>query len=241
MSHVWCADDTFFGDLILIGNENLIVDHPKEEETPAIRDALLQGQSPAAVLSSTALNIPLTSVTKIVTDLHDDMIEIHYKAGDEDKTKNLHLADCEKRDEVLVALKQIYGDRFKHYEEKQSLVQAIWGPVFSLTILPCIAWLLAAAAADLKSGEASPEQADGLFELILVWVMQLFGPTGIWVVAGILMFLTAVLLQNRVRKPPVVVTLQAEPYRPHTTLKLIAKYLALFALWAFIARVIYVS
>ena len=55
------------------------------------------------------------------------------------------------------------------------------------------------------------------------------------------MFLTAVLLQNRVRKPPVVVTLQAEPYKPHTTLKLIVKYLALFALWAFIARVIYIS
>jgi len=38
MSHVWCADETFFGDLIMIGNENLIVDRPREEESAAIRD-----------------------------------------------------------------------------------------------------------------------------------------------------------------------------------------------------------
>lgn len=236
MSQVWCADETFFGDLIMIGNENLIVDHPKEDETPAIRDALLNGQSPAAVLSSTALNIPLTAVTRIVTDKQDDMIEIHYSIGDVDKSKNLHLADTDKRDEVLAALKSIYGARFKEYEEQQSVAQAIWGPLLSLTLLPCIAWIMAAAAGDLASGAASADQADRLFEVIFVWVLQLLGPTGIWVTAGVFIFLTLILFQQRVRKPPIVVTLQAEPYKPHSMLRLIVKWAILIGIWALIVR-----
>lgn len=239
MANVWCADDTCFDDLIFLGNENLIIDSPEEDKVPQIRDALLGGQSPAGVLGSDALNIPLTSVVKISTDRHDDDIEIEYKSGDDTKDKTLRLATPEKRDEVLAALKTVFGARFEEFEEAWSTPRAVFGPLMALTIFGGLTWLLAQAAAlirDAEAGELADAANSGSKALFAV-ILDFFGPTGVYVIGGLICVLCVMALAGRIKEPPIMVTLQEPPFKAHSTVKLIGKYILLVGAWLFVAKI----
>ena len=106
MSAVWCADDTFLGDLIYLDDASLVIDSPDDEKTPGIKQALLGGTPAAQVLSSDSTNIPLLSITSVRTDRNDEDIEIHYKSGKETEEHTLRLSSKEKRDEVMESLGQ---------------------------------------------------------------------------------------------------------------------------------------
>lgn len=225
MSNVWCADDTFLGDLIYLGNENLIVDSPDTDDTPKIREALLSGQSPASILSSDALNIPLHAVTRIVTDRHDEDIEISYKDGSDEKDKTLRLASPEKRDEVFAALKLVYGDRFEEHEEVLSRPQALVNPVLSLTIFAALTWLFANAARLIRAAEeveisGSRRGAKAIF----AWVLDFLGPIGVSVIGGLICLICVLAIYNAAKQPPVMVTLQAGKYKSRSTVKMLFKY-----------------
>ena len=72
MSAVWCADETFLGDLIYLDEGNLVIDSPDDEKAKQMKQALLGGTPAAQVLSSDSVNIPLLAVTSIRTDRNDE-------------------------------------------------------------------------------------------------------------------------------------------------------------------------
>jgi len=239
MSNVWCADDTFLGDLIYLGNENLIVDSPDKDDAPRIREALLSGKSPGSVLSSDARNIPLHAVTRIVTDRHDEDIEIHYRKDKEDKEKTLRLASPEKRDEVFAALKQVYGDRFEQHEEALSRPQAVANPLVSLTIFGALTWLFASAASEIRAAEEIEISGNRRgAKAIFAWVLDFLGPIGVSVIGGLICLLCALAVYQSVKQPPVFLTLQAGPYKKRSSIKMIFKYGVVAVVWFFAGKLL---
>ncbi len=241
MTSVWCADDTFLNDLIFLDDRSLIVDRTKEEQAETQKAALMSGQSPASVLSSDCLYIPLTSVVRISTDRHDEDIEIAYKADDEVKEQTLRLSSPEIRDQVFATLKQIYGDRFEEFEEAYSRPQAAFGPLMALTITAALSWLLAAAASELRGAESYEISGSrqGL-KALLAGTLEFVGPIGVYVVGGLIGLLSALLLIKNLQQPPLMVTLQEPPYKKQSAVKLVGKYAILGVVWFYAAKLLLV-
>ena len=238
MTHVWCADDTFLGEMIFLDDHSLIVDAPDEADVPRIRDALLGGSTPASVLSSDSTNIPLLSITRIAANRHDEDIEITYKKGRDTDEKTLRLASKEKRDEVYARLKAAFGDKFKEYEDAYGAPRACYASLMGLTIFGFLTWIFAMAARDLRAGEdyeasGSHEGAKALF----AWALDLLGPVGVAIIGGVISLLYAAAAVMNFRRPPVMLILQAERHKPQGAIVTALKYGVLLVVWAFLAWV----
>lgn len=238
MSAVWCTDDTFLGDLIFLNDSNLIVDSPDKEKAPAMKQALLGGSPAAQVLSSDSVDIPLLSIVSIQTDKNDDEIEVHYKNGKEVEDKTLRLASSEKRDEVYAALKAAFGDKFTETEDAYSVPQAAFASLMSLTVFGLLTWFGAWFAGALRAAEdyeisGSNQGAKALIATIL----EFLGPTGVYVIGGIICALCAWSLFSRVTQPQVMMILQEAPYKKASKFKLVLKYAGLLAIWALVLKI----
>lgn len=240
MSAVWCTDETFLGELIYLNESNLVVDSPDDNKAVQIKDALLGGTPAAQVLSSDSTDIPLLSITSIKTDKNDDEIEIQYKSGKEVEDKTLRLASKEIRDDVYDRLKAAFGDRFTETEDAYSVPQAAFGSLMALTVFSLLTWGGAKFAEILRAADDYEIEGSrqGLKALI-AWVLELLGPIGVYVIGGLICALCAFSLYSRVTQPQVMLILQEEPYKKASKIMLGLKYLGLFAIWYFVARILF--
>ena len=236
MTSVWCADDTLFGEMIFLDDSNLIVDLPEEKHVDRMRDALLGGTAPAAVLSSESTNIPLLAVTKISIDRHDEDIEIEYREGKETKDKTLRLTSRDKRDEVYAQLKTAFGEKFAEHRDDYSVLRAVYASLVALTIFGFLTWVFAAAAAEIRAGEAYDTGGDGAKALFAA-ALNVMGPVGVSVLGGVICAVYAFAAFLNVRQPPSMLILQAEPYKAQGPIKTAVKYGILLLMWAFLAKV----
>jgi len=238
MSEVWCANETFLGQLIFLNDSNLVVDSPDDDKTVQIKDALLGGTPVAQVLSSDSVDIPLLSITSIKTDRNDDEIEIQYKSGKETEDKTLRLASKEIRDDVYARLKAAFGDRLTETEDAYSVPQAAFASLMSLTVFGILTWAGAWFATALReAGEYEIEGSRQGLKSLIAWVLELLGPVGVYVVGGLICALCAFSLYSRVTQPQVMLVLQEAPYKKASKIMLSLKYIGLFAIWYVVARI----
>lgn len=240
MNAVWCSDETFLDQLIYLNESNLVLDSPKDEKADEIKQALLNGTPAARVLSSDSVDVPLLSIVSISTDKSDDEIEIKYKSGKEVEETTLQLASPEVRDDVYQALKSCFGDKFTETEDAYSTPQAAYGSLMALTIFGILTWGGANFAAALRAAEdyEISGRKQGLKKLV-AWVLEAIGPTGVYVVGGLICALCALTLYSRVTKPQVMLVLQEAPYKKASRIVLGLKYLALFAIWFVVGRILF--
>lgn len=240
MSAVWCADQTFLGDLIYLSDSNLVIDSPDDDKAVQIRDALLSGTPVAQVLSSNSVDIPLLSIVSIKTDRNDDEIEIQYKSGKETEDKTLRLASSEIRDDVYAGLKSAFGDRFTETEDAYSVPQAAFGSAMALTVFGILTWAGAWFAEILReAGDYEIEGSRQGLKALIAWVLELLGPVGVYVIGGLICALCAFSLYSRVTQPQVMLVLQEGPYKKASKIMLGLKYLGLFAIWYVVARIVF--
>lgn len=240
MNAVWCADDTFLDQLIYLNESNLVVDKPKDDQVEEIKEALLSGTPTAKVLSSDSVDVPLLSIISISTDKNDDEIEIKYKSGKEVEETSLKLASPELRDEVYVALKSSFGNKFVETEDAYSKPQAAYASLMSLTIFGLLTWGGAKFASLLRAADDYEIEGSrqGLKALI-AWVLELLGPIGVYVIGGLICVLCTMSLYSRITQPQVMLILQEGPYKKASTIMLGFKYLLLFAIWYVVARIVF--
>lgn len=238
MSAVWCADDTFLHELIFLNDSNLVVSSPEKEKSEEIKQALLAGTPAAQLLDSDSTDIPLLSIVSIKTDLNDDEIEVHYKSGDDVEETTLRLASKEIRDEVYQKLKERFGDRFSETEDVYSIPRSAFGALMWLTIFSLGTWGAANFASLLRAAEDYEINGSkqGLKQLI-AWVLEFLGPTGVYIIGGIICAICALSVFNSVVKPERMLIFQEQPYKRPSQLLLIPKYIALIAVWYFVVRV----
>ena len=242
MTQVWCgSEELLFGGLIVLTDDTLALADPDKKQLPATRQRLLAGEAPSAVLGSDATIIPIAAVRRFVTDVHDEDIEVEYASGASNETETLRLASGEKRDEVFAALKTAAGDRFTEYEESFSVPRSAFAPLMTLTICGALTWVFARAAQDVSSGANDPGFQSDTLKAIMLWFMRLFGPTGVYIVGGLLCALCLLSLVMRVKRPPTLLILNQGKHRPGTKLGLVFKYLLLLGAWSFVARVAWVA
>jgi len=240
MAKVWCGDDdTWFNQLILLTEESIVVSNTGNDDAEPIRERLNSGESAAAVLSSDSLTIPYLSVTKISTDKHDEDIDIEYKVGSESKSKTLRLRNPEKRDEVYVELKQVYGDKFQEAEDTYNVPRAAYGSLMALTIFGGLTWLAAQAARVLQqAGDYDVEGRRAGLKKLIGWILETLGPTGCTIVGGLICALIAWNLVKRVKQPPAMLVMQEGPYKSGSMVGLMMKYSILLMIWYFVANLI---
>ena len=225
MSAVWCADETFLGDLIFINESNLVIDSPDDDKAEQIKSALLSGTPAAQVLSSDSVDIPLLSITSIKTDKNDDEIEIEYKNGKETAEHTLRLSSPEKRDEVYAALKIVFGEKFTETEDAYSLPRAALGSLTALTVFGLLTWGGAYFARLLQEAEAYEISGSkqGAKQLI-AWILEFLGPTGVYIIGGLLCALSALTRDSRVTSPQVMLSLPEKHYKKGSSIMLTLKY-----------------
>jgi hypothetical protein len=240
MSAVWCEDDTFLGDLIFLDDSSLVIDSPDDEKAKQMKQALLGGTPAAQVLSSDSVNIPLLAVTSIRTDRNDEDIEIHYKSGSEIVEQTLRLSSPEKRDEVYAELKAAFGDKFEETEDAYSIPRAALGSLTALTTFGILTWGGASFAGALRAAEdyEISGSKQGVKQLI-AWVLEFLGPTGVYVIGGLICALCGMTLYSRVTSPQVMLILQEAPYKKGSSFMLAAKYGALLAVWYLVAKILF--
>lgn len=238
MVHVWCGDEeTFLGQLILLIDDAIVVATPEYKELDSIRQRLTAGESPASVLPDDARTIPFLSVTSIVTDKHDEDIEIAYSRSGENKEQTLRLINPLKRDEVYACLKTVFGTKFDEVIDDYSVPRAAIGSLLSLTICGGLTFIAANAAASLRAAESyeiSGRHASS--KALIAWLLEVLGPVGVSIVGGITCFLSAAMLYIRVRKPQTLMIMQEGTYQPGSKAGLVGKYLVLFFMWYLAAR-----
>ena len=240
MSAVWCADDTFLGDLIYLNESNLVIDSPDDDKAEQIKSALLGGTPAAQVLSSDSTDIPLLSITSIRTDRNDEDIEIEYRSGKETKEKTLRLSSPEKRDEVYAALKSVFGEKFTETEDAYSVPRAALGSLTALTVFGLLTWGGAYFAKLLRAAEDYEIEGSrqGAKQLI-AWILEFLGPTGVYIIGGLICALCAFTLYSRVTQPQVMLILQEKPYKKGSSIVLTLKYGALFFVWYIVGRLFF--
>ena len=238
MAKVWCGDEeTFFGQLITLTNESIVLAYPDDKQVESIRSRLQAGESAASVLHKNATVIPFLSIIRISTDRHDEDIEIEFETGGEKHSKTLRLLNPEKRDEVYAELKTVFGQKFEEIEDSYSLPRAAIGSLLSLTICGGLTWVCASAAATLRAADDYEiEGRHASSKALIAWILETLGPIGVSIIGGILCLLSGAMLYLRVRQPQSMLIMQEEPYRPESQFRLIGKYLVLFFMWYVAAR-----
>ena len=236
MTQVWCADETRIGELIYLGRENLVVDMPDKAAVADIRDRLIAGDAPGKLLGKDATTVPLHSVTKISTDRHDTDIDIEYRDGKDNEEQTLHFASQQARDKAFAALQETYAGRFELFEEAYTRSQAMFMPLAATTICGFLTILFAMAAGEIAAG-ASTEAANTGAKKLFAAILGFVGPTGVWIVGGLITAFCVLAVYGAAKEPPVMLTLQEAPYKRQSRTKLFVKYALLLAGWAYLAMV----
>ncbi|MEL7536885.1 MAG: hypothetical protein AAFZ58_00655 [Pseudomonadota bacterium] len=236
MSNVWCADDTRLGELVFLGQENLVIDSPDKDDAQRIREELLAGATPATLLSSKATTIALHAVSKISTDRNDTDIDVEYQDGKDSEETTLHFKTAEARDQALAAFKTLYSGRFELFEEAYSRPQAVFMPLVATTICGFLTFIFAMAAGQLGGGGEADVDGSAT-KRIVAGILEVIGPLGVWIVGGLITLLCALAVFGAAKEPPVMLTLQAPPYKRQSVAKLLVKYAGLLAAWAYLVMV----
>lgn len=109
----------------------------------------------------------------------------------------------------------------------------------ALTVFGLLTWGGAWFAEALRAAEDYEiEGSRKGIKALIAWVLELLGPTGVYVVGGLICALCAFSLYSRVTQPQVMLVLQESPYEKASRIMLGLKYLGLFAIWFVVARIV---
>ncbi len=230
--HYWQDKDDDKTRLIVVTNEALYAEKIDAAACKRQIEELNAGKSPATLFGKDATHVVLRSVSKVQLARGEDEIDFTSREGKNEKTELVTIVDESVRAEVFTAIEWVTQGRFKLYEDQYSRARAAFATAVSLTIFGFGTKIAASAAAVLKNAdEYAIEGRNKGLKHIVVWLLDLLGPTGIWVIGGSICALLAWSLFTQIKSPPFLKILQAEPYKPQGTLITVLKYLGLAVVW----------
>ncbi len=230
--HYWQDKDDDKINLIVVTNEALYAEKMDAAACQRQIEELNAGKSPATLFGSEATHVVLRSVTKVQQTSGEEELDFTLRDGKDEKTKSVSIVDQGVRSEVLTAIEWVTQGRFKLYEDQYSRARAAFATAVSLTIFGFCTKIAASAAAVLKN--ADDYDVDGRnkgLTYVIIWVLDLLGTTGVWLVGGSICALLIWSLFNQIKSPPFIRILQAEPYKPQATAITVLKYLGLAVVW----------
>ena len=139
---------------------------------------------------------------------------------------------------VVTSIVRELNDKVVELVLSNAVPRAAYAPLMATTIFGCLTWLFANAAAQLQTA-ADYEISGGSRDLkaLFAWLLEVLGPTGVWVVGGGIVVLCGMSLIQRVKQPPVTLIMQEAPYKAPSNIKLVFKYGILAVIWFVVLRV----
>ncbi len=233
MPKIWINEETLFDSIIVIGSDAITTGALNSDDLEDAKRRIEEGESPLNVFGDRATMIPYFSIKKIKLEENDEDIEVYYKAEKDSKSKTLSPVDTAVRQEILTEIQSHLGEDFTTMTEKYSLPRAIFPSLMTLSVFIFITKFLYAVAARIAAGteiEVSGRRS-GLKKLFL-WILDLLGPTGVLILGGLLMLLTALVLFKRLKEPTIVTTIKQGKQRPGSAIGTAIKYAILIGVWA---------
>ncbi len=178
-------------------------------------DILNRGGSPAWPTSSACAGaiIPLSDISKMKGEAEDSNLEVTYHQGQsKQETKTISLVDASQRDELLAGLTAALGPSWSEKRRQKNRLLAVLLPLGCLVAFAVAGWLVYLDAQWIAAG-GHPKQVGNsgrvrLFGAITHWVAGLLGPTGVLVVAGLLVGSCLIWLAATLIKPPIIITVE---------------------------------
>jgi hypothetical protein len=227
----WLDKDDDKTNLIVVTDEAVYAE--KMAHAACLRQVgeLKAGKSPATVFGEDATHVVLRTLTRVQQSSDDDDIDFVRRDGKDEKTESIGILDKGIRDDVYAAVGQVTQGRFTAYEEQYSRPRAAFGTLVALTVFGFGTHIAAGAAKVIHAADYEAEGRNQGMKKLIVWVLDLLGPTGVWVIGGSICALLLFGLYNSLKAPPFVRVLQAEPYKRQGVIGLSLRYLALAAAW----------
>jgi hypothetical protein len=229
----WQVNDGDDTQVILVSDEAVYSESVPASRAGALVEQLKTGQSPARTFSDKATHIVLRDTRRVKQSSSDSDIDFNTGEGKQAKEISLTIEDGGIRDEVFGCIEHETDGRFRRYEDSYTRPRAAVGALTGLTVFGFgTALAMKAAAAFQAAGEIEiTGRKKGLKQLV-VWLLELLGPTGVGIIGGLICALCLWTLVQRLKAPPHMQILQPKPYQSQSALVTALKYIALFAVWA---------
>lgn len=193
---VWVNPRGVFNSLVVLTGDRILVGKPKGSDEAAITASLESGKGLKA--------IDLSDVAQVRANQRNDEVKVIVGVGKKGKSVSLEMADGSARQELLEALHERLGAAWDRRHIEMSPMRASVAPAVGLLIIAVLTFVASKGAAQLAEGETVEVRGwhSGIKHLF-VWAMETLGPTGILILGGVIAMLTALVLANRLRKPPI--------------------------------------
>ena len=168
------------------------------------KDQLASCDSPLEVLGEKAVDVSSTKIERV--ESQDSTITMRYVRNGQQRFTMVEMPTEEDRQTALTALADALG--LSSNTSQLSPVQAATKPLLSVVGIALVTFLLSSAAAELESGETATisGRRRGLKRL-LVAILDIIGPTGVYILGGLAFLAAVAWLYRRVTNPPIVTTL----------------------------------
>lgn len=149
--------------------------------------------------------VPLAIIRKVTADIHRKSLAIEHGGALGKKVETFNFQTFEERDLVLAALDVRLPESFKRRDVQYGVVRAAVAPVLSLAIVVLVTLFMHKAAATAANG--GHVKGGSAKTRLFVWLAELLGVTGVWILCGLIMLGIVAWLVAQVRTPPLYRTI----------------------------------
>jgi hypothetical protein len=203
MADIFVNPDGVFDRLVVLSDEGIVSANP---------DKTVLAHTPPEQLAQNPLKdrtaIPWTAIVKVRSNRHRDDINITFKGSSREELKNIGFKDVRTRDAALRAIHKRLGSQFTWSEDQYGMGRAAGVPLFVTALIGVFTYVSAIAAGGLAQGEqADIHGRNRAAKTAMVWVLDLLGPTGVWIVGGLVIACCVGWMVGRIKRPPLMVTI----------------------------------
>jgi uncharacterized membrane protein len=207
-SAVWVNPRALLDRVTLLWEDALVVANPGADIAEQIPARLAAGEPVQALLEQKVTVIPLASISKVHSNRKSSDIAVHYHEKGKARMANIGFADGATRDQVLIALQQRLGNRFRLTVRELNLFQAAIKP--GITLLVTMFFVVAGymGALEMAAGEVHETHGrNALLKWLFIELVSILGPIGVLIVGGLIVLGLSVWFVKRVSNPPTQMTL----------------------------------
>ena len=205
----WVDSSSPFDSVIVLTKEVILVANPAQgEQREQLRKALEAEEPLQEIVPKDSKVIPLSALQSVKSNKHNDLVWLTWLHGKEKKFDNISMPTREDRDSFFDALRTILEPGFSFDVKEHTRIGTAVKPIVGAIVVAGVTWVCYAAAVDLASrGAVDVHGRHRGIKRLVVWTLDLLGPTGVVVVGTLVVLCMFWWLVARVKTPPVMMTL----------------------------------
>ncbi len=204
---VWHHPASSLHKTLIIADGRVFIGSADESRLGAIQAGAADPESVLAALGSKAVCINDQKLESIECESQSKNITARYSRNGQSRWTMVSFSDLHQRDAALVAIDQAL--RLSRSTEQWSRFRAAKSPAMSLALLTVLVFVLSNAANELSAGgEVNISGRHRGSKRILVFVLNLIGMTGVYVLGASLALAAMYWLYRRMTSPPKTIALK---------------------------------